>query len=67
MLELCSRLSLNSSPPFCLAVFMEQLTTLGVEPGDKELATRYLASLKSELTEEKTAWEKAEAEVGTLT
>jgi hypothetical protein len=46
---------------------MEQLTTLGVEPGDKELAARYLASLKSELTEEKTAWEKAEAEVGTLT
>jgi hypothetical protein len=32
---------------------MEQLTTLGIKPGDKESAGRYLASLKSELTEEK--------------
>jgi hypothetical protein len=49
--------------PFCLAVFREQLTTLGVEPGDKDLAARYLASLKAELAEEKAAWEQAQAEV----
>jgi hypothetical protein len=42
---------------------MEQLTTLGVEPGDKDLAARYLASLKAELAEEKAAWEQAQAEV----
>jgi hypothetical protein len=34
---------------------MEQLTTLGVDLGDKDSAARYLASLKSELADEKAA------------
>jgi hypothetical protein len=42
---------------------MEQLTTLDVEPGDKGSATRYLASLKEELAEGKTAQEQAQAKV----
>jgi predicted nucleic acid-binding Zn-ribbon protein len=53
--------------PFCLAVFMEQLTTLSVEPGDKDSAARYLAFLKAELEEEKAVLEEAQAKVQTLT
>jgi hypothetical protein len=34
---------------------MEQLTTLGIDPGDKDSAARYLASLKFELADEKAA------------
>jgi hypothetical protein len=49
--------------PFCLTVFMGQLTTLGVHPGDKDSATRYLASLKSELVNEKVARKVAKHEV----
>jgi uncharacterized coiled-coil DUF342 family protein len=44
---------------------MEQLTTLGIEPGDKDSAARYFASLKEELAEEK-AQEQAQAKVQTL-
>jgi hypothetical protein len=32
---------------------MEQLTSLGVDPGDKDSVARYLASLKSERADEK--------------
>jgi hypothetical protein len=53
MPERCSGLALNSSPTFCLVVFMEQLTSLGVDPGDKDSAARYLASLKFERADEK--------------
>jgi hypothetical protein len=49
--------------PFCLAVFMGQLTTLDVHPGDKDSATRYLASLKSELANEKNVRQEAQVEV----
>jgi hypothetical protein len=63
MPERCSGLTLNSPCPFCLAVFMEQLTTLSVELGDKDSAARSLAALKSELAEEKA---QAEAEAETL-
>jgi hypothetical protein len=52
--------------PFCLAVFMEQLMTLGVELGDKDSASRYLASLKSELVNEKTVRQEAQVQVQTL-
>jgi hypothetical protein len=45
---------------------MEQLTTLGIDPRDKDLAARYLASLKSELTNEKAARKEAKDEVQTL-
>jgi hypothetical protein len=65
MPERCSGLTLNSPCPFCLAVFMEQLTTLSVELGDKDSAARSLAALKSELAEEK-AQAEAEAEAETL-
>jgi hypothetical protein len=34
---------------------MEQLTTLGVDPGDKDSTASYLAFLKSELAHEKAA------------
>jgi hypothetical protein len=54
---------LKFSSPFCLTVFMEQLMTLGVEPGDKDLAARYLASLKSKLANEKTMRQEAQVEV----
>jgi hypothetical protein len=52
--------------PFCLVVFMEQLMALGIEPGDKDSAARYLASLKSELADEKAAWKEAKVEVQAL-
>jgi transcription elongation GreA/GreB family factor len=42
---------------------MEQLMTLGVEPGDKDSAARYLASLKSELANEKNVRQEAQVEV----
>jgi predicted nucleic acid-binding Zn-ribbon protein len=66
MPERCSRLTLNSPPPFCLTVFMEQLTTLSVDPGDKDTAARYLASLKSKLVDEKAARKEAKDEVQSL-
>jgi chromosome segregation ATPase len=66
MFERCSGLTLNSPPPFCLAVFMEQLTTLNVDLGDKDSTTRYLASLKSKLADEKAARKEAKDEVQTL-
>jgi septal ring factor EnvC (AmiA/AmiB activator) len=66
MLERCFGLTLNSSPPFCLTVFMEQLTTLSVKPGDKDSAIKYLASLKSELADEKVARKEAKDEVQAL-
>jgi hypothetical protein len=37
--------------------------TLGVDPGDKDSATRYLASLKSKLVNEKVARKEAKDEV----
>jgi hypothetical protein len=46
---------------------MEQLTTLIVDLGDKDSAARYLASLKSELADEKGARKEAKDEVQTLT
>jgi predicted nucleic acid-binding Zn-ribbon protein len=52
--------------PFCLAVFMEQLTTLGVELRDKDSAARYLASLKSKLANAKTVRQEAQVEVQIL-
>jgi hypothetical protein len=63
MPERCSELTLNSPPPFCLAVFMKQLTTPGVDPGDKDSTARYLASLKPELADEKAARKEAKDEV----
>jgi predicted nucleic acid-binding Zn-ribbon protein len=66
MFERCSGLTLNSPPTFCLAVFMEQLTTLNVDLGDKDSTTRYLASLKSKLADEKAARKEAKDEVQTL-
>jgi hypothetical protein len=42
---------------------MEQLTTLGIDPRDKDSAARYLASLKSKLTNEKAARKEAKDEV----
>jgi chromosome segregation ATPase len=45
---------------------MEQLTTLDVDPRDKDSAERYLASLKSELADEKAAQKEAKDEVQTL-
>jgi phage-related tail protein len=42
---------------------MEQLMTLGVEPGEKDSTTRYFVSLKSELADEKAAWKEAKDEV----
>jgi hypothetical protein len=50
----------------CLAIFMEQLTTLGVNPRDKDSATNYLASLISELAHKKAARKQAQDEVETL-
>jgi hypothetical protein len=44
-------------------VFMEQLTTLSVEPRDKDSASRYIASLKSELADGKAARKEAKDEV----
>jgi hypothetical protein len=45
---------------------MEQLTTLGVDPGDKDSTARYLASLKSKLAVEKDARKEVKDEVQTL-
>jgi hypothetical protein len=39
-------------------VFMEHLTTLAIDPRDKDSAASYLASLKSELAHEKATWNK---------
>jgi chromosome segregation ATPase len=45
---------------------VEQLTPLGVKPGDQDSATRSLTALKTELAEEKAAREKAQAKTETL-
>jgi predicted nucleic acid-binding Zn-ribbon protein len=45
---------------------MEELMTLGIDPGDKDSTVRYLASLKSELVDEKAAEKEAKDEVRTL-
>jgi chromosome segregation ATPase len=45
---------------------MEQLTSLGVDPGDNELAARYLASLKSKLADEKAAQKEDKDELQTI-
>jgi predicted nucleic acid-binding Zn-ribbon protein len=66
MLKRCSGLTLNYPPLFYLAVFIEQLTTPDVDPGEKDLAAKYHASLKSELTDEKAARKEAKDEVQTL-
>jgi hypothetical protein len=66
MPEWCSGLTLNPPPSFCLIVFKEQLTTLSIEPGDKDLVVRYLASLKSKLADEKAARKEAQVEVQAL-
>jgi chromosome segregation ATPase len=62
----CFRVNLNYPPPLCLAFFMEQLTSLGVDPGDNELAARYLASLKSKLADEKAAQKEDKDELQTI-
>jgi chromosome segregation ATPase len=46
---------------------MKQLMTLGIEPGVQNSAAKSLTTLKSEIAEETTTWEKAQAEVDTLT
>jgi hypothetical protein len=43
---------------------MEQLKALGVKPGDS--AAKLLAALKTELVEERAAWEKDQGEADTL-
>jgi chromosome segregation ATPase len=45
---------------------MEHLLALGVEPGDQDLVAESLVALKTELAEEKSMWEKAQAENETL-
>jgi chromosome segregation ATPase len=45
---------------------MEQLTSLGVDPGDNELAARYLASLKSKLADENAAQKEDKDELQTI-
>jgi hypothetical protein len=45
---------------------MEHLMTLGVDPRDKDSIARYLASLKSELADEKAAQKEAKDEVQIL-
>jgi chromosome segregation ATPase len=50
----------------CFMIFMEQLTTLVVQPRDQDLAAKSLATLKVELMEEKAAREKAQAKNKTL-
>jgi chromosome segregation ATPase len=45
---------------------MEHPLALGVEPGDQDLAAESLVALKTELAEEKSMWEKAQAENETL-
>jgi hypothetical protein len=42
---------------------MEHLMTLGVDPGDKDSAVRYLTSLKSKLEDEKAVRKEAKDEV----
>jgi hypothetical protein len=46
---------------------MEQLTIISIDLGDNDLAARYLASLKSELADEKATQKEAKDEVQTLT
>jgi predicted nucleic acid-binding Zn-ribbon protein len=45
---------------------LEQLTSLGVDPKDNDSAARYLASLKSELSDEKAAQKEDKDELQTL-
>jgi predicted nucleic acid-binding Zn-ribbon protein len=45
---------------------MEQLTPLGVEPGEQDSAVKSLVALKNELAEEKLAQEKAQTDTDTL-
>jgi hypothetical protein len=59
----CFLLNLNYPPPLYLTVFMEQLTSLSIDPGDNDSATRYLASLKSKLVDEKTARKEDKDEI----
>jgi chromosome segregation ATPase len=47
-------------------IFMEQLTTLVVQPRDQDLAAKSLATLKVELMEEKAARENSQAKNKTL-
>jgi hypothetical protein len=61
-----TKLKLPPPPPLCLAVFMEQLTSLGIDPGDKDSAARYLAFLKSELADEKAVRKEDKDELQTL-
>jgi predicted nucleic acid-binding Zn-ribbon protein len=46
---------------------MEQLTIISIDLGDNDSAARYLASLKSELADEKATQKEAKDEVQTLT
>jgi hypothetical protein len=45
---------------------MAQLTALGVEPGNQDSAAKSFATLKNDLVQEKTGWEKAQADAETL-
>jgi chromosome segregation ATPase len=46
---------------------MEHPLALDVDPGDQDLAAESLVALKTKLVEEKSMWEKAQAENETLT
>jgi hypothetical protein len=43
---------------FPFAIFMEQLMSLGVVPGDPDSVAKAFADLKAELVKEKVSWRK---------
>jgi hypothetical protein len=65
MIRSCLSETLNWSS-FNLVVYKEQLMSLGVIPGDPDLAAKAFTDLKNELDKEKAAREIAQTEVDTL-